>query len=76
VADDDDLRTSGFISTVTTPSGRTHELTTVPWRTHEGPRWTEASPPRVGEHNTAVLQSLLGLPDEEISALERDGVFG
>ena len=76
VAGDYDLWASGFISTVTTPSGRTHELTTVPWRTGMGPRWTAAPPPRVGEHNAAVLQSLLGLDDDEIAALERDGVFG
>lgn len=47
-----------------------------PVKLSETPAQLRMAPPVLGEHNRAVLGGLLGMKDEEIDALQEDGVVG
>ena len=46
------------------------------WRLSESPGHIRLPAPAFGEHNRYVLGELLGLSEEEMAALEREGVTG
>jgi crotonobetainyl-CoA:carnitine CoA-transferase CaiB-like acyl-CoA transferase len=78
-ADIPQLHARGFFSTLHHPitGDNTHggfpatfSTGPDPARLHTGP------PPTLGQHNDEVLGGILGLSDEELAQLERDGVIG
>jgi len=46
-----------------------------PWRFSATPARVDCQGPCLGEHNRYVFGELLGIPQEEIERLERDGVL-
>jgi crotonobetainyl-CoA:carnitine CoA-transferase CaiB-like acyl-CoA transferase len=46
-----------------------------PWRLSDTPAAVRGPSPCLGEHNSYVFGQLLGMPDEEIEKLVRDGVL-
>ena len=73
------LKERGFYEVV-----RHHPSTGMPPLPYAGRPWklsaTPAVPPRaapvMGEHNEYVFRELLGMPDEEVAALESQGIIG
>ena len=68
----------GFFESVTHPVIGTHPIPGMPF--HFASRgqtpWITSPAPTMGQHNRDVLQGMLGLSDEQISALETRGVIG
>ena len=52
-----------------------HELPVLPFRMSSVSHWLPGAAPVLGEHNHEVLREL-GLADDEIARLEKDGVIG
>ncbi|MBY0277832.1 CoA transferase, partial [Candidatus Binatia bacterium] len=48
----------------------------LPFRHASVAHWVRTPAPTLGEHNARVLGGLLGLNDDEMGALEADGVIG
>ena len=70
------LHERGFFETVGHPVNAAAPHSTLPVRLAEGPATFHRSPaPLLGEHNREVLGAL-GVSDDELAALERDGVIG
>lgn len=53
-----------------------HPSLGFPWRFSATPASVRMPTPRLGEHTPHVLGNLLGLSDEEVRALERQGIIG
>lgn len=70
------LRERGFFERVTHSVAGEWEIEGPHWRLSESPGHVRLPAPAFGEHNRYVLSELLGLSDEEIEALESDGVTG
>ena len=47
----------------------------IPLRFSETPLENYAAPPTLGQHNAEVLQGLLGLTQQEMDCLRRDGAL-
>lgn len=47
-----------------------------PWKLSETPAVPPKAAPLMGEHNDVVLKDLLGLSEEEVEVLEKEGVIG
>jgi crotonobetainyl-CoA:carnitine CoA-transferase CaiB-like acyl-CoA transferase len=75
-ARDPQLQVRGYWAQVTSPEGESFEFDGVPVRLSETPGRVAAPGPLLGEHTRAVLRELLGLSDETIATLRRDGVIG
>ncbi len=73
---DEHLRASGFYETVSHSAAGEWEVEGPHWRMSESPGHIRLPAPAFGEHNRYVLGELLGLSDEDIAALEREGVTG
>ncbi|MGD0115526.1 MAG: CoA transferase [Dehalococcoidia bacterium] len=73
---DPHLRERGAFVEVERPDGSgKYELVGMPWKMSScEPRLKRA--PTLGEHNTHVLEKVLGLTPPEIERLEREGVIG
>jgi len=71
---DPQLAARGHFPDVPTPEGRTVRIDGPPFLLSETPARVRGPGPLLGEHTRAVLHDLLGLPDGEVAALERDGV--
>ncbi|HEY8491945.1 MAG TPA: CoA transferase [Dehalococcoidia bacterium] len=76
VHQDPHLRARGFWEPVAHPGFATWDVDGVAWRLSRTPAHIRLPAPRFGEHNDYVFRTLLGLSDEEIIALEREGVIG
>ena len=48
----------------------------MPFRETDRPFSIRNAPPTLGEHNREILGGLLGLSDEQIDELARDGIIG
>ncbi len=72
---DEHLRARGFWESVTHPVAGTWDMEGVVWRMSRTPGHVRVPPPMYGEHNDWVLRDLLGLGDDEIADLEREGVI-
>jgi crotonobetainyl-CoA:carnitine CoA-transferase CaiB-like acyl-CoA transferase len=70
------LRERGTIRRVTDRSFGELDLPGFPLRFSEFPKMLDLEAPYLGEHNGQILRDRLGMGDEEIAALERDGVLG
>jgi benzylsuccinate CoA-transferase BbsF subunit len=74
-ADPHDLERRTSVN-VSTPSLDRHQVFNgIPWHLSRTPGGLRLPPPRPGEHNRRVFVGILGLTDEEVSALESDGVL-
>ncbi|MGE2732954.1 CoA transferase [Mycolicibacterium vaccae] len=70
------LQAREFFETVEHPVNPATPHSTLPFRSSRGPRRVHTAPaPLLGQHNREIL-SELGLTDDEIGALEADGVIG
>ena len=75
VVADDRLRRRGFLLELDHPEVGTRALAGPPWRTSRSPMGATTAAPCLGEHTAAVLERWLGLDDETIEQLERNGVL-
>ncbi len=73
---DEHLRARGFFELVSHPVAGAWEIEAPHWRMSETPTHVRLPAPCFGEHNAYVFRELLGLTDEEIAALEADGITG
>lgn len=70
------LRARGFYESVAHSVAGVWEVEGPHWRMSESPGHVRLPAPAFGEHNSYVLGELLGLSEEEMAALEREGVTG
>ena len=47
-----------------------------PWKFSGTPGTIRSAAPKLGEHNRKVLVDILGMPEDDVSALEESGVIG
>lgn len=73
---DPHLDARGFFQTVTHREAGTHRYPGMFFRYSRTPTGIRMPPNGLGEHNHHVLGQLLGMPAEEIAALERDHIIG
>jgi crotonobetainyl-CoA:carnitine CoA-transferase CaiB-like acyl-CoA transferase len=73
---DPQLNARGAFQEVEHPAFGTEVRATSQWSRGHLPQPIDRPAPCFGEHNRRVLGGLLGLTDDEIAALERDGVVG
>jgi crotonobetainyl-CoA:carnitine CoA-transferase CaiB-like acyl-CoA transferase len=66
----------GFYERMEHPVAGAHVVATLPFRFASVARWMRAPAPSLGQHNREILGGLLGLPAEDIDALEAAGVVG
>jgi benzylsuccinate CoA-transferase BbsF subunit len=74
LAQDAHLRERGVLEKVEHPVIGSRLTLGPPWRLSDTPAAIRRPAPLLGEHNGYVLGQLLGMPDEEIEELVRDGV--
>src|SRR5919198_2059909 len=73
---DPHLTARGFWDVVNHPEAGTYTQVSTPWRLSKSPRRPTTPSPSLGEHNGYVLGDLLGLSQQEIGALEAQGIIG
>jgi crotonobetainyl-CoA:carnitine CoA-transferase CaiB-like acyl-CoA transferase len=73
---DPHLQARGFWDVVNHPEVGPYKQISPPWQLSKNPRRTTLPAPGLGEHNRYVLGELLGLPEQEIAALEAQGIIG
>jgi crotonobetainyl-CoA:carnitine CoA-transferase CaiB-like acyl-CoA transferase len=73
---DEQLRARGFFEEITHAIAGSWEIEGVHWRMSETPGHVRLPAPSFGEHNPYVFRELLGLSDDEIAALEAEGITG
>jgi crotonobetainyl-CoA:carnitine CoA-transferase CaiB-like acyl-CoA transferase len=71
---DPHLNERGFWEDVTHLESGTWKTEAPAWRFSRTPAHTRLPAPVFGEHNRYVLRELLGLSDDEVAALEREGI--
>jgi crotonobetainyl-CoA:carnitine CoA-transferase CaiB-like acyl-CoA transferase len=76
VFEDAHLHSRHFFEPVSHAVAGEWEMETPHWRMSETPAHVRVPPPCFGEHNRWVFGELLGLSDEEIAALEAQGITG
>jgi len=76
VFEDAHLRARGFFESVAHSVAGTWEVEGPHWRFSESPGHVRLPAPAFGEHNAYVFRELLGLSEEEVAALEAEGVTG
>ncbi|MBI2866332.1 MAG: CoA transferase [Chloroflexi bacterium] len=72
---DPQFQSRAFFQPVEHAAAGTHLYPALPWKASRTPGDIRRPPPAFGEHNRWALEELLGLPLEEVSALERQGVI-
>jgi crotonobetainyl-CoA:carnitine CoA-transferase CaiB-like acyl-CoA transferase len=72
--EDEHLRARGFWETVAHAAAGEWDMEGPVWRMSRTPAHVRLPAPRFGEHTECILRDLLGLSDEEIAALEAEGV--
>ena len=70
------LAARGYFETPDHPVVGTMPLPSFPFRYASVDRWFRTPAPTLGQHNQYVLGDLLGVPADELRALEADGVIG
>jgi crotonobetainyl-CoA:carnitine CoA-transferase CaiB-like acyl-CoA transferase len=66
----------GFFESTDHPAIGTHPIPTLPFHYASVAGWIRTPPPRLGEHNHAVLRDLLGLDDVAIERLAAEDIIG
>jgi crotonobetainyl-CoA:carnitine CoA-transferase CaiB-like acyl-CoA transferase len=74
--EDPHLRERGFFERTAHAEAGVWEMDGVPWRLSLTPAHVRVSAPCFAEHNDYVFRHLLGLSQEEVAELERQGVTG
>lgn len=69
------LRARGFFEKVSHPEAGMHDYPGVPWKLSETRGGIRLPAPCFAEHNAYVFGELLGMPQEEVERLEREGVI-
>ena len=75
-SDHPQMRARGFFEDVPHPVVGTHPTSGLPWRATGVDRWIRRPAPTLGQHNTEILGGRLGCTDDELQALEADGIIG
>ncbi len=75
VAADPQVRYRGMLPKIPHPQKGAWPVANTPFHLSGATTGPAGASPRLGEHTNAVLKDLLGLNDEEIDALRRDGVI-
>jgi crotonobetainyl-CoA:carnitine CoA-transferase CaiB-like acyl-CoA transferase len=70
------LEARGYFETPVHPVVGPMPLPTLPFRFAGTPRWIRTPAPTLGQHNGAVLSTMLGLSPEALRELEAEGVIG
>ena len=70
------LRARHYFETPEHPVVGPMPLPGLPFRFSGVERWLRTPAPTLGQHNRDVLGDLLGLSDDALAALERDGIIG
>ncbi len=73
---DPHLEARGFWDVLNHPEAGTYKQVSTPWQLSRNPRRSILPAPGLGEHNRYVLGDLLGLSEQEIAALEAQGIVG
>lgn len=73
LADDPGLRAAGFLTALDHPEAGRHEYPGLAYRLERTPGEMRQAAPCFGQHNDAVLRDVLGLDDEQVAALRREG---
>ncbi len=73
---DPQLNWRGFFQTIAAPDIGTYRYPGFPWKFSKTPLRVTHPPCRVGEDNDYVYREIIGLKDDEITALEEKGVIG
>jgi crotonobetainyl-CoA:carnitine CoA-transferase CaiB-like acyl-CoA transferase len=71
---DEHLWRRDIFTTVSDAEGRLRPIVGAAWRLLRGPASVARGAPRLGEHNAYVYRDLLGLSEQELQVLMRDGV--
>jgi crotonobetainyl-CoA:carnitine CoA-transferase CaiB-like acyl-CoA transferase len=66
----------GYFETVEHPVVGTHPVPVLPFRYASVERWARRPAPTLGQHNVEILGGWLGHSDDELAALEAEGVTG
>ena len=75
-SDHPQMRARGFFEDVSHPVVGTHPTSGLPWRATGVDRWITRAAPTLGQDNQEILGGRLGCTDEELQALEADGIIG
>ena len=71
------LTARAFYEIVEKPVAGSMRVPAFPVRLEHGPaRWHRTPAPRLGEHNRAILEGIIGLTSDEVDALEAEQVIG
>lgn len=70
------FRARGYFEDVDHPVVGVHPVPGLPFRMAGVERWVRTPAPTIGQHNAEVLGDWLGCRDEQLAALEHDGVIG
>lgn len=73
---DPHLEARHFFQQVTHTTIGTHRYPGMLWQYTNTPMRVRLAPNALGEHNSLVLQNILGVSQEEYQRLEEDGLFG
>ncbi|MCH7627002.1 MAG: CoA transferase, partial [Chloroflexi bacterium] len=66
----------GLLELVDHPSTGPYLIPGIAWKMSRTPGRIRWPSPRLGEHNPFVYGELLGMKDEDIARMDRDGVTG
>lgn len=69
------LKERGFATEVTHPTIGNRVVLNPPWKLSETPAQVLQRGPLLREHNKYIFSDLLGVPEEEITQMEEEGVF-
>ncbi|MCK1516076.1 CoA transferase [Bradyrhizobium sp. 190] len=73
---DQHLRSRGFLQEIERAFIGLHPQPSLPIREGAGPYAIRTAAPTLGQHNGEILSGLLGLSDDEINQLLREGIIG
>jgi crotonobetainyl-CoA:carnitine CoA-transferase CaiB-like acyl-CoA transferase len=73
---DPHLHARGFWDAVNHPESGLYQQVTTPWQLSTSPRRTTSPAPSLGQHNAYVLGDILGLSEQEIATLAKEGIIG
>ena len=70
------MRARAFFELATHPVTGAHELPGLPMRFSGVDRWYDRPAPTLGQHTEEVLRDVLGLAEDDVAELRRDGIIG
>lgn len=75
LAEDPQLQSRGYLVPLGESEGRPLSIPGLPWHLSDMPPLNYQQAPRLGEHNSYVLEELLGLSAQDVQALAAEGVL-